>query len=307
MLAQPFVTTPPHRSCASKIANAERLRALEATGLLDSEAEIAFDRISAMVRYVLRVPVALVSLVDARRQFFKSALGLGGAAGEARETPLSHSFCQHVVATDEPLVVEDAREHPVVRDNLAIADLGVIAYLGVPIHAPDGNVLGSLCAIDSEPRAWTDDDLTAMRSLVASVETEIALRAEAGAQQRAARRANDEAQAFATVTAINTRLASELDPDRLVDTVVDAAVDLLGASAGAFLAAAPARASGVDVSACTGAPRSVFERFAAGRTGSLFSNQAQEVGLGEVVSSTPADAPFLGRSVLTGPRIQFER
>jgi GAF domain-containing protein len=93
-----------------------------------------------------------VSLVDADRQFFKSALGLPEPWATRRETPLSHSFCQHVVATGAPLRVEDARDHSLVCDNLAIPELGVVAYLGMPLATADGQVLGSLCAIDTEPR-----------------------------------------------------------------------------------------------------------------------------------------------------------
>ena len=82
--------------------------------LLDSPAEASFDRLTQLGAHVLGVPVCLVSLVDDRRQFFKSAHGLGGWAGKARETPLTHSFCQRVVTSGVPLVVENAPEHPVV-------------------------------------------------------------------------------------------------------------------------------------------------------------------------------------------------
>ena len=98
-----------------------------------------------------------------------------------RVTPHSHSFCRHVVAAGEALVVEDARNHPLVDDNLAIRDLGVVAYAGVPVRSPDGHVLGSLCAIDAEPRPWSSDDLAALADLAAAVKTEIELRATAAA------------------------------------------------------------------------------------------------------------------------------
>ena len=100
-------------------------------------------------------PVALVSLVDADRQFFKSCLGLPEPWASARETPLSHSFCQHAVARREPLVVDDAREHEVLRDNPAIRDMGVVAYAGIPLIDAAGHALGTLCVIDSQPRHWT--------------------------------------------------------------------------------------------------------------------------------------------------------
>ena len=143
---------------------------------MDSPRETGFDRLTRLAARILNVPVCLVSLVDDRRQFFKSAFGLGGPAGEARQTPLSHSFCQHVVTADEPLVVNDAPSHPKVCNNLAIRDLGVVAYLGVPIHSPDGFVLGSFCVIDVKSRVWNSDEIALVNEFSLLVETEISLR-----------------------------------------------------------------------------------------------------------------------------------
>ncbi|MDP3070747.1 MAG: PAS domain S-box protein [Opitutaceae bacterium] len=161
----------------SVLANAARLAALKRLQLLDSSVEARFDRLTKLAAQVLDAPVCLVSLVDDRRQFFKSAQGLGGPAGAARQTPLTHSFCQHVVTSGAPLVVHDATAHPLVCDNLAIRDLGVQAYLGAPIRSPDGFVLGSLCVIDTQPRRWEPRDEELMREFAGLVDTEIALRA----------------------------------------------------------------------------------------------------------------------------------
>ena len=90
---------------------------------MDSPREQAFDRLTERAARELGVPTAVISLVDDRRQFFKSAVGLDAEVAEQRGTPLSHSFCQHVVHTGTPLRVEDARRHPLVRDNLAVRDL----------------------------------------------------------------------------------------------------------------------------------------------------------------------------------------
>ena len=153
-----------------------RLAALRRSSLLDSPAETGFDRVTRLAAGVIGAPVCLVSLVDDRRQFFKSVFGLGGPAAEARETPLTHSFCQHVVTAGAPLVVENAPAHPQVCDNLAIRDLGVKAYLGIPILSPDGLVLGSFCVIDTQPRRWTPREVELVREFTGLVETEIALR-----------------------------------------------------------------------------------------------------------------------------------
>ena len=160
----------------SAVTSNSRLAVLRNTGLLDTPPEPAFDRVSHLTTRLLNVPVSLVSLVEADRQFFKSAIGLPEPWASLRETPLSHSFCQHLVPTGEPLVIEDARDDPLVCGNLAIRDLGVIAYLGAPLITQTGFVLGSLCAIDSKPRKWTSDDIANLTEFAAIVMSEIALR-----------------------------------------------------------------------------------------------------------------------------------
>ncbi|QXT40197.1 GAF domain-containing protein [Gymnodinialimonas ceratoperidinii] len=134
------------------LGDTERLNSLAQTGLMDSDKEEGFDRLSRLASRLLGVPVSLVSLVDSKRQFFKAEEGLQGHYAETRETPLTHSFCQYVVTTEESLAVVDAREHPLLSDNAAIEDLNVIAYLGEPLHAPDGAIIGSFCAISDQPR-----------------------------------------------------------------------------------------------------------------------------------------------------------
>jgi PAS domain S-box-containing protein len=154
----------------------DRLAALRRAAQLDVPAEESFDRLTRLAVRVLDAPVALVSLVDEDRQFFLSQCGLPEPWASHRETPLSHSFCQHVVNGAEPLVIEDAREHPLVRDNLAIPDLGVIAYAGIPLVTQEGHVLGSFCVIDDKPRRWTGEELEILGDLARSAMTEIALR-----------------------------------------------------------------------------------------------------------------------------------
>lgn len=140
------------------------------------EQDDSFDRIAGLVRRTLRVPTALVTLVEPTRQVFPGAVGLPEPWQTERATPLTHSFCQHVVADAAPLVVGDARNDPRLADNLAIDDLGVIAYAGMPLTDRAGTVIGSLCAIDSEPREWTDDELHDLRDLAAACSSELQLR-----------------------------------------------------------------------------------------------------------------------------------
>jgi GAF domain-containing protein len=158
-----------------ELGDPARLRALEHLGLT-ADADERMDELADWVREALGVPVALVSLVHADVQVFPGMVGLPEPWASKRSTPLSHSFCQHVVRTAEPLVVTDAREHPMLQGNLAVPELGVVAYAGMPLTDEDGRVLGSLCAIDTEPRRWTDSDLTLLRRIAAACAAELRLR-----------------------------------------------------------------------------------------------------------------------------------
>jgi serine phosphatase RsbU (regulator of sigma subunit) len=146
----------------------------------------AFERFVRLVRRQLGVPTALVSLVGPDEQVFPGAAGLPEPWQSTRRTPLTHSFCKHVVASAQPLVIEDARLDALVRDNRAVAELGVVAYAGMPLLDVDGQVIGSLCAIDRRPRQWTDDDLAVLVDLAAACSSELQLRA---MRERAARAA----------------------------------------------------------------------------------------------------------------------
>jgi len=158
------------------VRDPDRLAALHSTRLLDTPAEAGYDRLTRLAMNLLNAPVAQVSLIDEDRQFFKSAQGMDEPWASARETPLTHSICQHVVDARAPLVIEDARGHPVVSDNLAIRDLNVVAYAGIPLITAAGHALGTLCVIDHRPRAWTTEQIETLETLAAAVLAQIELR-----------------------------------------------------------------------------------------------------------------------------------
>jgi len=166
------------RDVSAHVSDPTRLAALRAVALLDTPAEEAFDRMTRLATQFADAPISLVTLVDSDRQFFKSCRGLPEPWQSRRETPLTHSFCQYNRIAKQPLILEDARLHPFFKDNPAIRDLKVIAYLGIPLTTMDGYVLGSFCVMDSKPRKWSEDEVSVVEDLAASVLTEIQLRSE---------------------------------------------------------------------------------------------------------------------------------
>lgn len=155
--------------------------------LLDTPPEETFDRVTRMVCRLLDVPVSLFSIVDSSRQFFKSVHGLGEPWASLRETPLSHSICQHVVRLGMPVAIGDTRSEISLSGNLAITEFNAEAYLGVPVRNAGGHVFASLAAISHEKRNWGDDDLATMRDLAAMVESELQLRSEILSRREAER------------------------------------------------------------------------------------------------------------------------
>jgi GAF domain-containing protein len=148
----------------NRLDDTERLESLAEIGL-DATPDATLDRFAELVRMTLGVPIALVSLVDDKRQFFPGQSGLPAPVARERQTPLSHSFCRHVVVDRTPLIVTDARQDPRVQNNLAIPEIGVIGYAGMPLTDTSGRVLGSLCAIDVEPHAWTPSEVAMLQGL----------------------------------------------------------------------------------------------------------------------------------------------
>jgi serine phosphatase RsbU (regulator of sigma subunit) len=216
------------------LSSAQRLAALRESGL-DAASDVALETFAGLVRRLLGVPIALVSLVDDERQFFPGAAGLTGRWEETRQTPLSHSFCQHVVTSGRELVVTDATEHPVLGANMAIGDLGVIGYAGMPLTDADGLVLGSLCAIDTAPRDWTPDELTTLRDLASACSAELRLRissARAGAAQAEAEAARNRAERVSArltlVGRVGQAVGSTLDADEALYRLAGLLVPTLG-------------------------------------------------------------------------------
>jgi len=173
-------TLPPTGFVLGAIDDPQRLAALELLGLMDSPAEASFDRFTRLAARLLNAPVALVTLMDADRQYVKSCVGVDGAEGS--HTPVSESFCRHAIELDGPLLVEDVAADPRVRDTAAVQ--GYRAYAGYPIRTPDGHVLGTLCVLDHRPRSWSHEEQQVLADLADAATTEIAQRVHLAEQAR---------------------------------------------------------------------------------------------------------------------------
>jgi PAS domain S-box-containing protein len=144
--------------------------------LPDSPPDEGFDRLTRLAARLLGAPSAMITFLRDDHAFFQSAVGLPEPWATRRRAPLSLSFCRHIVTSGAPLVVDDARRHPLVRSSPAIRELGWIAYAGVPLAAPGGHPLGALAVADSLPRLWSPRDVALLEDLAASVMAELELR-----------------------------------------------------------------------------------------------------------------------------------
>ena len=147
----------------------ERLRDLVCLRILDTAPEQRFDRITRVACHLFRVPIATVALIDRDRQWFKSRQGV-----EAAQTPRSISFCGHAILQDDLLVVENASTDSRFSDNpLVTGPPSIRFYAGVPLSAPSGRRVGTLCIIDSVPRVLSAADRTALTDLARWAEGEL--------------------------------------------------------------------------------------------------------------------------------------
>lgn len=195
------------------------------TGVLDPA---PYDAYARMVQRLLDVPVALVTLVEPERQWFPGAVGLPAEVEAVRETPLSHSVCQYVVADASPLVIEDTRLDDRLRTNGAVVDLDVIAYAGWPLTDHAGLVVGSLCAIDHRPRAWSEDDLAVLEDVAAACSAALSERRLRELASESARRAHDLSSRSRVLLALSEALSATLTLTDVAAALQRTALEQLG-------------------------------------------------------------------------------
>ncbi|WP_165933808.1 sensor domain-containing diguanylate cyclase [Aquabacter spiritensis] len=149
-----------------------RSQVLHSMNVLDTPPEETFDRITRLASASIGVPIALVSLVDEDRQWFKSVCGL-----DMRETPIAHSFCGHAVEGNDPLIIPDATRDARFADNpFVVGEEAIRFYAGVPLRSSEGVRVGTVCVLDRIPRTLTAKQLEILRDLAAITAHELELR-----------------------------------------------------------------------------------------------------------------------------------
>lgn len=155
--------------------DAKRLAALVGCNVLDTGPEPGFDDLTALAARLCDTPIALVSLVDKDRQWFKSKVGV-----DVEQTPREQAFCGYAILGDEPLIIQNATQDPRTVDNPLVTEAPAIRfYAGVPLRLSTGEALGTLCVIDLKPRTLTDDQLSDLCALAGQASSQLELRMQA--------------------------------------------------------------------------------------------------------------------------------
>ncbi|RKH19227.1 GAF domain-containing protein [Corallococcus praedator] len=161
--------------CNRRLTDPNRLQAIRDTGLLDTPREETFDRLARLAAELLDVPLTIMSLVDADKQFFKADFGLPSPFRETRTLPIDASLCRYTLEGD-PIISSNALNDPFLKFHPSTGPWGIVAIIVLPLINPDGHVLGTFCCIEPKVREWTPRDLKVMRELTTSIMTEINLR-----------------------------------------------------------------------------------------------------------------------------------
>jgi GAF domain-containing protein len=153
------------------IAEPARVAAAQSALPVDGPRARILDRLVSLAAELIEAPIAMLTIVEGHRQVFAAHAGLPEHLAAAGSSPLEYSICQHAVATGLPFIVDDASQHPVLRDNRAVLDLGVAAYAGIPLILDDRFAIGTFCVADVVVRDWSDDQL-AQLTLLADIATD---------------------------------------------------------------------------------------------------------------------------------------
>lgn len=160
---------------AALVSDQGRSHAVKRTGLLGTPAEEAFDRLTRLASLVTGAPISFFSVVETDHDLFKSCYGMPEPLATVRRVT-GRTFCHMAILNDEPLVVNDAREHPLYKDIPTVKEFSVAAYLGMPLFLSSGEPIGSFCVVDFVPREWSALEIDILREIGTSALREVELR-----------------------------------------------------------------------------------------------------------------------------------
>jgi GAF domain-containing protein len=168
---------------ADPIRSLERLQEIADLGLVSPAVDPVLQEAVAAAAARFGLAVGLVSVILDNAQYFAAHHGLSGWISEVRGTPVEWSFCANTVRTRRPFVVEDAAEHPLVKDNPVVRLEGIRCYAGIPLITSRGHVLGTLCVAGTETRRFSDEEMDDLRALAAQAVARIEARRHAPADE----------------------------------------------------------------------------------------------------------------------------
>ena len=153
------------------LSDADRVAAVHRTGLLDDPPRLQLDQFAALAAEALGTHFAAVSLVDSDKQVLVGCNDSGDGLGRTRT--LEQSICKYAVASGEPLIVDDTSVHPLLADSPVVHDGSVRSYAGIPLTDRHGQVVGTLCAWDGQPRHWTGSQIQILEDLSTVIQAKI--------------------------------------------------------------------------------------------------------------------------------------
>lgn len=159
-----------------RAADPNRIEAVDSAGLLGTESEEPFDRLTRLAATILDAPVAFVALINGTRCYWKSYAGAVEKAPTGRQTPLEGSLFREMIDTGQPVLMSDATRDNCAQDDYLVRTAGFVAWAAFPVHHPNGQILGAFGAADSRPRSWTERDCVLLKTLAQAVSGEISLR-----------------------------------------------------------------------------------------------------------------------------------
>lgn len=159
-----------------------RLAAVAETGLVGTGPEVVFDDLATLAAQLLHAPLAFITIVDDERCWWKSVVGPG--LGDMRSNPADDSLCHFMIGSGRPLVVDDAATDERISAYRSVTEMGIGAWAGFPVRSKDGEILGSLCVVDTEARSWTPQDVRVLDALAGAASREISLRSALAAERR---------------------------------------------------------------------------------------------------------------------------